>query len=171
MTLSMSDGGVAVINESGSGAVLTNVNNTIQGRGQIGNNGLSFVNQSAGIVNGNVAGAALLLNPNSIANQGLLESTSAFLQISALSNNSGGTISASGTGVVQFVAGATIQGGTLATASGGVLGVAASTTITLDGATHGTLTISGAYTGPNNSTTILVGTINNTGAILSLIHI
>jgi len=166
VTMSMSGGGSAVINESGSSAVLTNVNNTIQGRGQIGNNGLSFVNQSAGIVNGNVAGAALLLNPNSIANQGLLESTSAFLQISALSNNSGGTISASGTGVVQFVAGATIQGGTLATASGGVLGVAASTTITLDGATHGALTISGAYTGANNSSTILVGTINNTGAIL-----
>src|SRR6202167_2784899 len=166
VTLSMSDGGVAVINESGSGAVLTNVNNTIQGRGQIGNNGLSFVNQTAGIVNGNVAGAALLLNTNSIANQGLLESTSAFLQISATTNNSGGTISASGTGVVQFLSGATIQGGTLATASGGVLGVAAGTTITLDGATHGTLTISGAYTGPNNSTTILVGTINNTGAIL-----
>src|SRR6202167_3519361 len=166
VTLSMSDGGVAVINESGSGAVLTNVNNTIQGRGQIGNNGLSFVNQTTGIVNGNVLGTALLLNTNSIANQGLLESTSAFLQISATTNNSGGTISASGTGVVQFLSGATIQGGTLATASGGVLGVAAGTTITLDGATHGALTISGAYTGPNNSTTILVGTINNTGAIL-----
>jgi Big-like domain-containing protein/beta-propeller repeat-containing protein len=166
LTMSMSGGGVAVINESGSGAVLTNVDNTIQGRGQIGNNGLSFINQTAGIVNGNAAGAALLLNTNSIANQGLLESTSAFLQISTGTNNSGGTISASGTGVVQFLSGATIQGGTLSSAGGGVLGVASGITATLDGATHGTLTISGTYTGPNNSTTILVGTINNTGAIL-----
>ena len=67
---------------------------------------------------------------------------------------------------VQFLGGTTLQGGTLSTLNGGVLGVAANNTITLDGTTHGTLTNAGTFTAANNSSTILTGTINNTGAIL-----
>ncbi len=164
LTLTSTNVGAPIINETGSGAVLTNVDNTIQGFGQIGNNGLAFVNQAGGIINAN-AGAALLLNPATIANQGLLESTGGTLEINTSTNNSGGTISASGTGAVQFLNGAAIQGGGLSTSGGGVLGVAQGNGATLDGATHGALTIAGIYTGANNSTTVLVGMINNTGAI------
>ena len=165
VTLSSSNGGIPVINQTGSGAVLTNVNNTFLGIGQIGNNGLTLVNQAAGIVNAN-GGGTLSLNSASIMNTGLLESTAGALAISTITNNSGGTISATGAGTVQLVNGANIQGGAISTTGGGVLGAAANNNVTLDGSTHGALTIAGTYTGANNTSTFALGTINNTGSIL-----
>jgi hypothetical protein len=164
VTLSSSSGGTPVINQGASGSVLTNVSNTIQGIGQIGNNGLTLANQTGGIVNAN-GGGTLLLNAAAITNQGLLESTAGTLQITTGTNNAGGTISATGTGAVQFLGGSTIQAGAVSATGGGVLGTGGSQTITLDGSTHGALTIAGVYTGANNSTTIMTGTINNTGSI------
>ena len=164
VTLSSSSGGTPVINQSATGSVLTIVSNTIQGVGQIGNNGLALANQSGGIVNAN-GGGVLLLNAATITNQGLLESTTGTLQITTGTNNAGGTISATGTGVVQFLSGSTIQGGAVSAAGGGVLGTGANQTVTLDGSTHGALTIAGVYSGANNSTTVVTGAINNTGSI------
>jgi hypothetical protein len=166
LTLTSTNVGIPVINETGSAAVLTNVDNTIQGFGQIGNNGLALVNQAGGIVNASVSGAALLLNTAAIANQGLLESNLGTLQISAVTNNSGGTISASATGIVQFLNGSSIQSGAVSTSGTGVLGPAQNQATTLDGSTHGPLTIAGTYTAANNTSTVLVGMINNTGTIL-----
>ena len=164
VTLSSSSGGTPVINQSATGSVLTIVSNTIQGVGQIGNNGLALANQSGGIVNAN-GGGALLLNAAAITNQGLLESTAGTLQITTGTNNAGGTISATGTGVVQFLSGSTIQGGAVSATGGGILGAGANQTATLDGSTHGALTIAGVYSGANNSTTVITGAINNTGSI------
>ena len=164
VTLSSSSGGTPVINESATGSVLTIVSNTIQGVGQIGNNGLALANQSGGIVNAN-GGGALLLNAAAITNQGLLESAAGTLQITTGTNNAGGTISATGTGVVQFLSGSTIQGGAVSATGGGILGTGANQTATLDGSTHGALTIAGVYSGANNSTTVITGAINNTGSI------
>ncbi|MFY9730290.1 MAG: SBBP repeat-containing protein, partial [Candidatus Acidiferrales bacterium] len=164
VTLSSSSGGTPVINQSATGSVLTIVSNTIQGVGQIGNNGLALANQSGGIVNAN-GGGVLLLNAATITNQGLLESTTGTLQITTGTNNAGGTISATGTGVVQFLSGSTIQGGAVSAAGGGVLGTGANQTVTLDGSTHGALTIAGVYSGANNSTTVVTGAISNTGSI------
>ena len=68
--------------------------------------------------------------------------------ITSTVNNQGGAIKVDGAAsAVQFVSGAVIQGGTLVTTNGGVLGTAASTTITLDGSSHGALTNAGTYTG------------------------
>jgi hypothetical protein len=164
LTLASSAGGGAFINETGNGAVFTNVDNTIFGTGQIGNNGLAFANQAAGIVNANVPGAALLLNPASITNAGLLEASTGILQFTTVTNNSGGMISGAGAGTVQFLNGTSIQGGSVST-TGGVLGAGANNSITLDGSTHGPLTIAGTYTGANNTSTVMVGTFNNTGSI------
>ncbi|MGH9747651.1 MAG: Ig-like domain-containing protein [Candidatus Acidiferrales bacterium] len=165
VTMSASGGHLPIINESSSSSSLTNSNNKIQGVGQIGNNGMVFINQAPGIVNANVAGGALLLNPNGVTNQGLLEATNGgILQTSTAVNNLNATITASGANsTVQFLGGTTIQGGTLSTLSGGILGVPIGTGATLDGTAHGALTNAGTYTGPDNSTTVLVGTINNTG--------
>ena len=166
--LSNPAGGNAFINQSVGGSSLINFNNIIEGSGQIGNNGLALVNQAGGVVDANHVGATLVLNPGAFTNQGLMEATvGGVLQlIGATFNNLGGNITASGSGsAVQFSGNAAIQGGTLTATGGGVLGTAASQTITLDGAAQGTLTIAGIFTGANNSSTILVGTINNTGAI------
>ena len=165
LTLSTTGNGTPVINQTSGGATLTNVNNTIQGQGQIGNNGLALVNQAGATINANVA-APLLINSSGITNAGLLEATGAgTLQISTTVNNTGGTLAASGSSTVQFMNGTTIQGGTLNASGGAILGAAAGQTITLDGSTHGALTNAGTYTGVNNTATILQGTINNTGAI------
>ncbi len=168
VTLTTSGGGTAFINQLVVNSTLTNVDNIIQGRGQIGNNGLALVNQASGVIDANILAAALLLNPNGFTNQGLMEATvGGVLQLTGTSfNNLGGNITANGGGsAVQFIGGATIQGGTITATGGGVLGAAANQTITLDGAAQGTLTIAGIFTGADNSTTNLVGTINNTGAI------
>ena len=165
VTLSTSANGVAVIDEYG-GQTLTNVNNSIQGTGYIGWNGLTVVNQAGGIINANASTGPLVLNTASMTNQGLLEATGGgSLQLSNTYYNAGGRMLASGTGsTVQFIS-ADIQGGTLTSTGGGVLGAAANTTPTLDGSTLGTLTIAGTYTAPNNTVTYLLGTINNTGNI------
>ena len=66
---------------------------------------------------------------------------------------------------MTFQNGARIEGGTLNTLGTGTLGTAQNDSATLDGTTEGTLNIQGTYTGPNNSDTYTLGTINNTGSI------
>ena len=111
VTLSTSGGGTAIINETGSSAVLTNVSNTIQGFGQIGNNGLALVNQST--INANQPAGVLVINPNSLTNQGLLETASgATTQVTnGAISNAGGTIKVDGT--MGVPAGFTVNGGTV----------------------------------------------------------
>src|SRR5579863_8731997 len=160
-------GGSAALSTANGGQTLTNVNNAIQGAGVVGWNGLIVVNQ--GTIDANLPAEGILeVNPNGLTNEGLLEATAgATLQLyGSTFNNTGGTILASGTtSIVQFANNATIQSGTLSTNGGGSLGVAAGNGLTLDGNAHGPLTIVGAYTGANNSSTYLVGTISNTGNI------
>jgi YVTN family beta-propeller protein len=166
VTVSKGGNGTAAIASSGGAQTLINVNNTLQGAGVIGD-GLNVINQ--GTINANLpAQGTLELNPGALTNEGLLEATAAAtLQLNgSVFNNTGGTILASGTGSnVQFANSAVIQSGTLSTSGGGSLGVASSNNLTLDGNAHGPLTIVGTYTGPNGSTTFLIGTINNTGVI------
>jgi len=161
VTLSESGAGVAVIDQQSANLVLINANNTLQGAGQIGNNGLTLTNQAAGIINANAA-SPLLINAASVTNQGLMEATGGgTLQTTTGINNTGGSISASGSGsAVQFLSGTTISGGTLSTAAGGVLGTAAGQTVALQN-----LTNAGTYGTGDGSITQIVGTINNTGAI------
>ena len=168
VTLATSGDGTPIINQNVVNSTLTNADNIIQGRGQIGSNGLAVVNQASGVIDANVLGAALALNPSGFTNQGLIEATTGgILQlIGAVFNNLGGNITANGGGsLVQFINNATIQGGTITATGGGALGAAASQTITLDGSAQGALTIAGIFTGADNSSTILVGSINNTGTI------
>ncbi len=121
-----------------------------------------------GTINANIPGTgSLTLNPSGFTNQGLLEATlggTLVLSNSAILNGTG-TIQVNGaTSTVQFVNGAVIQGGTLASVNGGLL--TNPSTITLDGSTgQGTLTIAGTFVVSQRSSTVLKGTINNTGVI------
>ena len=109
-----SGGGNAYIEQAVGGVTLTNVDNTIQGAGVIGNGGLTLVNNAT--INANSSGQTLTLNGSGgITNTGLMEATSGgFLQIGgATVNNAGGNITANSGGAVQLLDSALIQGGTL----------------------------------------------------------
>ena len=70
--------GDAIILGTGSAAVLTNVDNTISGAGQIGSGDgtLTLVNQTHGTIDADVAGGTLTLEPGTvITNDGMLEAT------------------------------------------------------------------------------------------------
>jgi YVTN family beta-propeller protein len=157
--------GNAYIRENPANSSLTNVNNTILGSGTIGNNGLTFINQAAGIVNANSTGNALLINANGVVNQGLFEATNGgLLQINVTVNNLKAKIISSGpSSAVQFQSGAHIEAGTLNDLQGAVIG-SVSGTVILDGTTEGVLTNAGSYTINDNTATEFMGTINNTGS-------
>ncbi len=55
--------GAPILNNANAGA-LVNVNNLIEGAGQIGNNGLILTNQVGGVINANFSGNSLLMSGN-----------------------------------------------------------------------------------------------------------
>ena len=161
------NGGTPVLRADVAGASLANVNNTISGRGQVGNTSLTFINQASGIVNANSSANGLLVNSLGTVNQGLFEATSGgILQVDVAVNNAGGTMTGgAGSSQVQFLTNSNIQGGLLSTASGaGFFGVVSGNGVFLDGSTHGTLTNAAIFTIQNNADAELFGTINNTGS-------
>jgi hypothetical protein len=175
----MNSTGTNIISQqtSGGGSILTNFNNTIQGVGQIGWDGLAIVNQSGGTIRANFASTTvgILINARSITNAGLIEARDGGLllfsslgQVSGgapIVNNAGGSIISNGSGSSVKFLDATIQGGSLNTLNGGFLGTLAGYAPTLDGTAHGALTNIGTYTLSDNSITIILGTINNSGTI------
>jgi hypothetical protein len=99
-----------------------------------------------------------------IVNTGLLEATNAGnLALGSVGvTNTGGNITASGTGSVVSLGNSSVTGGTLNTVSGGVIETAGSTTATLTGVT---ISKGSTYTASDNATTVLNGIITNDGAI------
>ena len=144
---------------------------TIQGEtsnsGSLGTNELGIVNRSGGLINANVAGLFLLVDPNAtsgLTNTGIMQaSAGGLLRLTGNGggdfNNSGGLIQALDGSEVQFTGGATINGGTLTTLGSGVIR-------NLGTATLNDVTNSGAFIANNASVTTLGGTINSTGSIL-----
>ena len=153
----------------GSG-ILTNVNNIIQGEtnsgGSLGMNEIGIINQAGGVIDANVAGLALVVDPNSadgLVNHGLMRASNGGILLLTGSNGGGFTnnnlILATGAGSeVQLTSGASIFGGTLNTASGGLFR-------NLNSATLSGLTNAGAFFANNGSTTTLIGTITNSGSL------
>ncbi len=163
--------GLAIVQQQVGGVTLTN-KSIIQGTGVIGNGGLTVVNSPGGLIDANLSGLTLTVNPSGgLTNTGgTLEATNG--GILALSNstidNAGGTIEVNGaTSAVQFVNNATIQGGTLTSLGGGSLSVPTGNTITLDGNTEGAITLStgSTFTAGPNTVTDLIGTVINNGNI------
>src|SRR5579862_5942054 len=159
----------ALIRRPSGTSILTNVNNNISGFGDIGNNALTFINQSAGVVNANALNGTLSIDAVSAVNQGVLESTGGgILQISVPIVNAGATITAGSGSTVNFLNGSQIEGGTISAAAGTSPGmmIGVGSTPVLDGSTQGTLTIAGTYQIQNNGQTNFMGMINNTGSII-----
>ena len=80
--------------------LLNNVDNLIQGEGNLGLNETQFINQAAGVVNANVNGRVLTVDPgaNGFANQGLLAASNGGVLL--LTGNGGGDFSNSG-GIIR----------------------------------------------------------------------
>ena len=167
--VSLTGGGTVTLGNSASvgirgangGETLTNVDNTIQGAGQLGNGSLAIVNQ--GTVDANQS-TALTISTNSggVTNTGTLEATAGgtldLLETSVA--NAGGTILATGAGsTVNIGYEATIVGGTLTTAAGGAID---GTGGTVDGAT---ISSGSTLTAANEYGMTLQGTITNHGTI------
>ena len=171
--LTLNGGGVVTLSNAdrifGSG-ILINVNNLIQGEtsnsGSLGANQIGIVNQAGGIIDANVAGAALDVDPNAgngLVNQGLMRASNGGILVlngsgtGTFFNNN--TIAAQTGSEVRLSNSAMITGGTLSTAGTGVIRNV--NTATLD-----TLTIAGNFVANNGTTTFLLGTITNNGTML-----
>ena len=98
--------------------MLTNVDNTIQGQGQLGANTIGVVNQSAGVIDGNVAGESLTIDASTAAgldNDGTLRASG------------GGELAISGTavdnenGVIEALAGSTVAVSSTSSIANGIL--------------------------------------------------
>ena len=140
---------------------LTNVDNTIQGAGIIGNNGLTLINQAT--INANSSGQTLILqNMSGLTNTGLLEATNGGNLQSTESRSTTAEATSPPTAAARCNCLAyAIQGGTLNN-NGGTLGTAAGNTAFLDGSTGaGAVTINGTYTSDFGSDTFVLGTITN----------
>src|SRR4029079_2963426 len=147
----------------GSG-IFTNAGNTINGEtsnsGSFGTNEIGIVNQTGGVIEANIAGLALNVDPNAangLTNQGTMEATNGgILLLNGFGgggfDNTGGTILAFDGSEVQFSNGAAITGGTLATVGSGEIHIVGTATLT-------SLTNTGALIGNNASTTTIAGTI------------
>ena len=146
---------------------LTNANNIIQGAGHLGANQIVMTNQADGLVDANLSGQTLTIDPNQngLLNQGTfrardggilqLEGNNAF---SGDFTNTGATISALDGSEVRLNSLVSIVGGTLSTEGTGVIRNASSASLT-------NLTIAGNFIGNDGSGTTLNGTITNTGTI------
>src|SRR5580658_2933577 len=165
-TLVLGSGGPNLIGGA-SGVTLTNTS-TIEGGGsgsndQVGEGQIAINNSTGGIINANVSGTNLYVNPGAAStNSGTLEATNGgTLVLDGSSwNNAGGTISAAAGSVVDLANGVSITGGTLNTTGSGVVEEGSSQTISLTNVTN-----SGTYDILNNSTTQVSGTITNNGTI------
>jgi fibronectin-binding autotransporter adhesin len=163
-----------------SGLMLTNVNNTISGAGEIGGGtGMLFVNQASGIVN--ASGGTLTINPydsstttGSTTNTGLLEATAGgVLQLENTITNTGGTILATGTSGGMSPTPSTVElnsvsitGGTLTSSSGGIIESINQWNTNLPTLTSLTISSGSTLDIPNNNGLALgAGTITNNGTI------
>jgi hypothetical protein len=163
---SATGGGFAYIQQAANGLTLTNTGTT-QGSGVIGNGGLGVVNATTGIIDANATGknevTQLYLNGGGgVTNKGLIEATNGdtlFVETAVV--DTGGKITASGTGSTVSLIGANITGGTLTTSTGGAMTAAGSTTL------NGVAIASGSTVSTaTGNTTVLAGTINNAGTLV-----
>ena len=158
-TVTMSNFTTNRIDQNAASSTLTNVDNTIQGSGQIGVNGLTLVNQAT--INANQS-SALLINAAGTTNTGTLEATAGgTLNLASATTNTSGTILSSGAGSIVNLSGSTITSGTLTTSAGGVMNSGGSTLSGLTVSTGSTITTQ------DGTVTALLGTITNHGTLAS----
>jgi hypothetical protein len=167
-SVTLTGGGAIVLSDNSSntigGAVLTNVNNTIQGAGTIGDGSLSFINQGSGVVDATgTANRLVIAGGVPVTNTGLIEDTgrAGLGIISTTINNSGGTIAAAAANAHVDLQSATINGGVLSTSANAFF-QAVDRGTTLNGVT---IAAGGLVAVDNNEYLFLAGTLSNQGTI------
>jgi fibronectin-binding autotransporter adhesin len=135
---------------------------TIQGSGNIGDNQMTLSN--SGTIDATQSNSLTIQANGGVTNTGTLEATTGSLILygdtgTITINNTGGTIKSTGSDV-QLQSGVIINGGTLTTSGTGLID-----TINGQSSTLENLTNAGSYQVDNNATTTLVGTITNNGNI------
>ena len=158
-TVTMSNSSGNLIDEATSNSTLTNVNNTIEGSGDIGDNGLSLNNQSA--IDANQS-SALVIDAPAITNTGTLEATGGgTLQIlNSSATNTNGTISTDGSSSV-IIQNSGITGGNLTSTNGAEIhGIG---NPSLDGVT---ITSGSTFSVDPGQSTSLTGDLTNHGTVL-----
>jgi len=159
-------GSNARINDASGTQILTIADQTIQGEGNIGVNGMDVINQAGNLIHANVDTGTLRLDAvNIFTNAGTLRaSNGGILQLRDAGTgdfaNAGGVIEALAGSEVQLSTNARIVGGVLQSVGDGVVRNLAS-----QGAELENLTFNGSFIAENNSDTRILGTINNTGSI------
>ena len=157
--VSLSSSGDNYIVGDGSAATLTNVDNTIEGSGTIGDPYLTLVNEASGVIDADNGSLTLNTGSNAIANAGLLEATTAgggLTVDSAVDNAATGMVEANG-GTVYIES--AVVGGSLITANGGGIYI-------YGGAIESaTITAGSVVTVIGGETATLAGTIDNAGGI------
>ena len=152
---------------SGTGR-LTN-SSTINGQGNIGNNSLAVTNLAGGLIDANVNGAILTIDPvnlaNGVVNQGTLRaSNGGILWLSGggggAFDNTGGIIRALDLSAVELIGTVSITGGTFTTTGSGVIAVFSSNSASLDAFTN-----SGSIVVRNAAVLNLSGAIADSGTI------
>lgn len=164
--------GAAGINGGTSGSRITNVDNLIRGFGGIGQNSAAITNEASGVIQADVSGQSLVLDPvatatdgnDSFINDGILRASQGGQLV--LTGNSGGNftnnnlIEALDLSTVLLTKGASITGGTLATSGSGEFVVDASQNAFLTD-----LSNTGTIVARNNSDLGISGSIQNSGLI------
>jgi hypothetical protein len=159
-TVTMSNSSNNRIDATGGGS-LTNVNNTIQGSGNVGVNLMNVTNQSLILAN---QGTSLTVDPLATCdNTGTLraESGAELVLAAGTYQNVGGLIEALNASTVTL-SGATVVGGTLQTSGTGI--IQTTSVETLDGATN-TVTTIGSVSIRNGDVLGVSGTLSNTGTV------
>ncbi|MEM7624734.1 MAG: hypothetical protein AAF333_03810 [Planctomycetota bacterium] len=179
IVMASSAGGVSTINDAGGVQnILTNVNNTIRGQGNLGGNSIGFVNQALGLVSADVSGATLVFDPgvtHGASNAGTMQAVNGAMLLITGANggdldNTGGNLDADGVGSrIELTNGIDITNGNLRGLNGGTIETLVSQTVGLidvdvtgthNVANNADLVVTGTYT--NNGTTNLNPDANNT---------
>ncbi len=160
------------LNTAQFGARFTNVDNTLQGQGSIGQNNTAITNSASGLINANINGGRLTLDPSASAvdmgasfrNDGILRaSNGGILMFNGLgggdfTNNN--LIEALAGSTIELTGGASITGGTLSTSDDGVVRALANQDVFLkDLSNEGNIVVE------NNTDLGISGFIQNGGSI------
>ena len=116
--INLTDYGNNVITGAGAGAILTNVDNTISGSGQLGGGQLTLVNDQHGTIDATGPDAPLIINTqhNVVTNYGTLEATGLAVLVIAdttVDSSDGGTVSLAAAGGAVELQNSELLGGTI----------------------------------------------------------
>ena len=163
-----------ILGDAGAVNTLVNVNNTISGVGNVGDGGMTLVNQTAGVINANQVNALTLNVNGGVTNTGILEATNSgglLIASTGIDNSGGGNagkIKATVSGAHVDLQASTITGGTFSAVAGAQIDVVANQVATLDGSLPGTpvtIATGTTFNVNNNSILYLEGSIVNNGTI------